>query len=147
MPGGTAASPLPAPAHPAVSGGMPGWQITLIAVGRRRVVHARPGRLALIAAGVALVLAVTVALIVIAVARSGTRPERRPDRNAGRGAAPCAGTVRRLITRRAACTFLRWYSRPNPSPAQPQPWPVLPHLGGWARPPAHQSKPLPRNTP
>jgi hypothetical protein len=40
LPGGTAASPLPAPAHPAVSGGMPGWQITLIAIGAALLVAA-----------------------------------------------------------------------------------------------------------
>jgi hypothetical protein len=40
LPGGTAASPVPAPAHPAVSGGMPGWQITLIAIGAALLVAA-----------------------------------------------------------------------------------------------------------
>jgi len=40
LPGGTAAWPLPAPAHPAVSGGMPGWQITLIAIGAALLVAA-----------------------------------------------------------------------------------------------------------
>jgi hypothetical protein len=40
LPGGTAASPVPAPTHPAVSGGMPGWQITLIAIGAALLVAA-----------------------------------------------------------------------------------------------------------
>ena len=40
LPGGTAASPFPAPAHPAVSGGMPGWQITLIAIGAALLIAA-----------------------------------------------------------------------------------------------------------
>ena len=40
MPGGTAASLVPAPAHPAVSGSMPGWQITLIAIGAALLVAA-----------------------------------------------------------------------------------------------------------
>jgi len=40
LPGGTAASPAPAPAHPAISGGMPGWQITLIAIGTALLVAA-----------------------------------------------------------------------------------------------------------
>ena len=40
LPGGTAASLVPAPAHPAVSGSMPGWQITLIAIGAALLVAA-----------------------------------------------------------------------------------------------------------
>ena len=40
LPGGTAASPVPAPVHPAVGGSMPGWQITLIAIGTALLVAA-----------------------------------------------------------------------------------------------------------